>query len=103
LTGIYNKKNEFIENMFQCIQAQKARGYPVLIMRQDNAGENKSLERRLQSADWKLRVIIEYTASDTPQQNALVVLKFTYLSEMARAIMHAAGVPREKRWVFFPM
>ncbi len=40
-TGICNKKNEFIESMCQRIQAQLARGYPVLIMRQDNAGENK--------------------------------------------------------------
>ncbi len=50
LTGIqfswiYNKKNEFIESMCQGIQAQTARGYPVLIMRQDNAGENKKLEK----------------------------------------------------------
>jgi hypothetical protein len=44
-TGIYNKKNEFVESMCQRIQAQKARGYPVLITRQDNAGENKKLEK----------------------------------------------------------
>jgi hypothetical protein len=37
-SGIYNKKNEFIESMCQCIQAQTARDYPVLIMRQGNAG-----------------------------------------------------------------
>jgi hypothetical protein len=66
-TGIYNKKNEFIEDMCQHIQEQKAGGYRVLIMRQDNAGENKKLEQRLQSADWKLQVKIEYTAADTPQ------------------------------------
>jgi hypothetical protein len=41
-------------------------------MRQDNAGENKKLERRLHSADWKLPVKMEYTAANTPQQNALV-------------------------------
>jgi hypothetical protein len=46
-TGIYNKKNEFVERMCQHIQAQTARGYPVLIMRQDDAGENKKLEMRL--------------------------------------------------------
>ncbi len=51
-TGIYNMKNEFLESMCQRIQAQTARGYPVLIMRQDNAGENKKLEKRLHSADW---------------------------------------------------
>jgi hypothetical protein len=32
-TGIYNKKNEFGKSMCQLIQAQTARGYPVLIMR----------------------------------------------------------------------
>jgi hypothetical protein len=101
-TGVYNRKNEFIENMCQCIQAQKARGYPVLIMRQDNAGENKKPEQRLQSADWKLQVKLEYTAADTPQQNALVKVKVTYLAAKARAAMHAAGVPRERRLDFFP-
>ncbi len=50
-TGIYIKKNEFIKNMCQHIQAQTARGYPVLIIKQDNAGENKKLEKRLDSAD----------------------------------------------------
>jgi hypothetical protein len=81
--------------MCQRIQAQKARGYPVLILRQDSAGENKKLEQRLQSADWKLQVKMEYTAADTPQQNALVEVKFTYLVSKARVAMHAAGVPRE--------
>jgi hypothetical protein len=66
-TGIYNKKNVFIESMCQRIQAQTARGNPVLIMRQDNAGENKKLEKRLHSADWKLPVKMGYTAANTPQ------------------------------------
>jgi hypothetical protein len=101
-TGIYNKQNEFIESMCQCIQAQTARGYPVLIMRQDNAGENKTLENRLQSADWKLHMKMEYTAANTPQQNALVEVKFTYLAAKARADMHAAAVPRNRRLDFFP-
>ncbi len=66
-TGIYNKKNKFIETMCQQIQAQTARGHPVLIMRQDNARENKKLEKRLHSADWKLPVKMEYAAAHTPQ------------------------------------
>ncbi len=45
---------------------------------------------------------IEYTAADTPQQNALVELKFPYLTAKARAAMHAAGVPKERRLDFFP-
>jgi hypothetical protein len=101
-TGIYNKKNEFVDSMCQHIQAQTARGYPVLIMRQDNAGENKKLEIRFHIADWKLPVKMEYTAANTPQQNALVEVKFTYLTAKARAAMHAAEVPRNRRLDFFP-
>ncbi len=99
--GIYNKKNEFVESMCQRIQAQTARGYPVLIMRQNNSGENKKLEKRIQHADWKLPVKMEYTAANTPQQNALVEVKFTYLAAKARAAMHAAAVPRDRRLDFF--
>jgi hypothetical protein len=101
-TGIYNKKNEFVESMCQRIQAQTARGCPVLIIRQDNAEENKKLEERLQSADWKLPVKMECTAANTPQQNALVEVEFTYLAAKARAAMHAAEVPRDRRLDFFP-
>ncbi len=79
-TGIYNKKNEFIESICQRIQVQIARGHSVLIMRQDNAGEKTKLEKRLHSADWKLPVKMEYTAANTPQQNVLVEVKFTYLA-----------------------
>jgi hypothetical protein len=88
--------------MCKCIQAQTARGYHVLIMRQDNAGENKKLEKRLQSADWKLPVIMKHTAENTPQQNALVEVKFTYLAAKASAAMHAAEVHRDRRLDFFP-
>jgi hypothetical protein len=100
-TGRYNKKNEFVESVCQRIQAQTARGYPVLILRQDNAWENKTLEKRLQSADWKLPVKIKYRAANTPQQNALVEVKFTYLAAKARAAMHAAEVPRGRKLEFF--
>jgi hypothetical protein len=71
-------------------------------MRQDNAGENKELEQRLHSTDWKLLVKMEYTAADTIQKNSLVEMKFTYLSAKARVAMHAAGVPKERRLEFFP-
>jgi hypothetical protein len=41
-TEVYNRKNEFIENMCQCIQAQKARGYPVL---RTMLGKTRSLNK----------------------------------------------------------
>jgi hypothetical protein len=47
---------------------------------------------------------MEYTAANTntPQQNALVEVKFTYLAAKVRAAMHAAKVPRNRRLEFFP-
>ncbi len=60
------------------------------------------MEKRLHSADWKLPVKTDYTAANTPQQNALVEVKFTYLAAKARAAMHAAEVPRNRRLEFFP-
>jgi hypothetical protein len=47
-------------------------------------------------------VKVEYTAANTPQQNALVEVKFTSLAAKARAAMHAAEVPRDRRLDFFP-
>jgi hypothetical protein len=44
-TGIYNNKKEFIESMCQRIHAQTAKGHPVLIMRQDNAGGTRNWRR----------------------------------------------------------
>jgi hypothetical protein len=45
---------------------------------------------------------MEYTAENTQQQNALVEVKFTYLVAKARAAIHAAEVPRNRRLEFFP-
>jgi hypothetical protein len=45
---------------------------------------------------------MEYTAANTPQQNALVEVKLTYLAAKVRAAMYAAAVPRERRLDFFP-
>jgi hypothetical protein len=65
-------------------------------------GEQEVLENRLYSAYWKLPVKMECTAANTPQQNALVEVKFTYLMAKARAAVHAAEVPRNRRLEFFP-
>ena len=64
-------------------------------------GKTRNLKKRLQGADWKLPVKMEYTAANTPQQNALVEVKLTYLAAKARAAMHAAEVPRDRRLEFY--
>jgi hypothetical protein len=45
---------------------------------------------------------MEFTAANTPQKNALVEVEFTYPASKARAAMHAAEVPRNRRLEFFP-
>ncbi len=60
------------------------------------------MEKRFHSADWKLPVKMDYTAANTPQQNALVEVKFTCLASKTRAAMHAAEVPRNRRFEIFP-
>ena len=69
----------------------------LILVGQDNAGENKSLEKRLRSADWKLHVTMENTAN-TPEQNAIAELKFAHLAARARVAMNAAKGPRNIRW-----
>jgi hypothetical protein len=58
----------------------KQSGRGAEIIRLDNAGENKLLQQRSQSADWKLNMKFEFTACDTPQQNHLAELGFAYLA-----------------------
>jgi hypothetical protein len=42
-------------------------GNPVKFKSCDNAGEKKSLQKRVNSADWKLNITFEYSPRDTPQ------------------------------------
>ena len=41
-------------------------GHPVKNVCQDNAGENKKLQERSNSKDWKLGIMYKYTRKDTP-------------------------------------
>ena len=45
-------------------------------LRLDNAGENKLLQTRCASKDWKMNCEFEFTARDTPQQNSLAEVGF---------------------------
>ena len=65
------------------------------IIRCDNAGENKVLER--ESDKNELGIIFEYTAPGTPQQNGVLEKAFVTVMEKARAIMNHAGFTMAKR------
>ncbi len=55
-------KSEMPKDMCTFMQQEKARGHPIKIIRQDNAGKNKKLVTLAQSKDWKLESIFENTA-----------------------------------------
>ena len=67
----------------------------VKIIRCDNAGENKVLERESDKND--LGIIFEYTAPGTPQQCGVVERAFVTVMGRARAIMNHAGFTMAKR------
>ena len=86
-----------VEPTIEKLHQLKQRGIGPYYMRMDNAGENISLQKIAESADWKLGLQCEYTARDTPQQNALAEIAFTTLGGRAKAMLNQANVPAPKR------
>ena len=90
------KKNEQVEPIIDWIKALKARHkIQVKIIRCDNAGENKVLER--ESDKKELGIILEYTAPGTPQQDGVVERAFVTVMGRARAMMNHAGFTMARR------
>ena len=84
------KKNEQVELILDWIKSLKARHkIQVNIIRCDNAGEKKVLER--ESDKNELWIIFEYTAPGTQQQNGEVERVFVMVMGRARAMMNHAG------------
>ena len=101
VSDFYPSKKMMIEPTCEKIQVWKDEGKPVKRIRCDNAGENKKLEERLKSVDWKLGDIkFEYTASYTPQQNSRVEKGFETIFNRGRAMLVAANIPEHRRYLF---
>ena len=67
----------------------------VMIIRCDNAGENKVLER--ESDKNELGIIFEYTAPGTQQQNGVLEREFVTVMRSGRAMMNHAEFTTAKR------
>jgi len=91
-------KSDMPKDMCIFMQQEKSRGHPILIIRQDNAGENKKLVTLAHSKEWKLETIFENTARKTPQQNSYAELVFTVIASKTRAVMNAAQIPNNERF-----
>jgi hypothetical protein len=94
-SDFFVSKNGMAEPTCELFQRWKDVGREVRYLRMDNAGENKLLQSRCESANWKSRIQPEYTASYTPQQNHLAELGFAVLSNRGRAMMAQANGPLE--------
>ena len=94
----HDKKDDMVEVTCQQFEKWRAAGKAVAKVRCDNAGENKLLEKRAASSDWKLNIEFEYTARDTPQQNHLAEIALAVIANRGRALMHSANVPYDIRF-----
>ncbi len=89
-------KSDMPKDMCAFMQQEKLRGHPILIIRQDNAGENKKLVTLAHLQEWKLETIFENTARKTPQQNSYAKLAFTVITLKTRAVINAAQIPKSE-------
>jgi hypothetical protein len=99
VTDIYKSKNAMVEPTVTKLNHMST---GPKFLRMDNAGENKLLADRNRHSDWKLPIVVEWTARDTPQQNSPVEVAFSTLSGRARAMLNDANIPKELRKVLMP-
>lgn len=92
-------KSDMVEPTCEQLYKWDKEGLKVTHLRMDNAGENKSLKQRMESKDWKLQIVCEFTARDTPQQNSLAEVGFATLSNRGRALMHRANLTMPERYL----
>jgi hypothetical protein len=89
-------KNKMPEYMCELTQHEMRQGYPIKIIQQDNAGENKKLISLAHSKEWKLDTSFKNMARKTPQQNLKAEMGFAVIAAKARAMLSVAQVPREE-------
>ena len=74
-------KKGMVECTCEFMHKMKQRGIPITIIWLDPAGENKELETRVGSVEWKplQPVDFEFTSCDTPEHNNLADFYFLIL------------------------
>jgi hypothetical protein len=70
----------------------------VKYIRCDNAGGNKTLQKRANGVDWQLNIQFEFTPRDTPQHNLLAELGLASIANKGRSLMSAANIPTKVRY-----
>lgn len=101
-SDFFLSKDGMVEPTIEKIHHLKDMDIGPHYLRMDNAGENLLLQKRAESKDWKLGLEYEFTARDTPQQNALAEIGFSVIGSRAKAMMNRANIPDEKRHLLIP-
>ena len=81
-----------IEPTCELLQKWKDMNIPVKVVRSDNLDENKKLEQRCSSADWKFGINFKCTAMDTPKQNNEAEVGILTITNQGRSMMISANV-----------
>ncbi len=101
-SSFHKNKDDMVEPSCELFHKWNLTGKTVKFIRCDNAGENRTLEKRANGVEWKLNIQFEYTPRDTPQHNHLAELAFASIANKGRALMSAANIPmsvRYKVWI----
>ena len=96
-TKFVTTKDGMVEPTLRELQKLRHANKDVKFIWCDNGGENEALKKKSESAEWKLGIKFEFTACDTPQQNYLAEIGFTYIFNRAMAMMNGANIPKEIR------
>ncbi len=101
-SAFFVTKKGIIDNVCDSMHSKKEQGYPIQILRQDNAKENLELIKAAKGKDWRLTSAVELTARNTPQQKLKAKMAFTVISAQARSMLIAAQVPDLQRFKLWP-
>jgi hypothetical protein len=91
ISDFFDTKSGMVEPTCAKLYKWNQNGIKVKKIRLDNAGENKLLQQRADSKDWKLAIDFEFTSAMTPQQNHLAEIAFATLSNRGR--VYRANIP----------
>ena len=67
ISSFHNQKDGIVGYLATKFLKCRNTGIPVLRVRCDNAGENRSVEKTINGRKWRLGIEFEYTVRHTPQ------------------------------------
>jgi hypothetical protein len=73
----------------------------IKILRMDNAGESKLLQKICEIKDWQFTIKYGCTGKDTPHKNHMAELGLATLGNKCRALMARTNISRNKRCLLF--